>query len=74
MTTEMHSVLMQNNAVGVSHKSKDIESVKEAVERRAQHHLLTLIVSSSGGIADKSKKQDYSCTRMILKALLEVSN
>eukprot|EP00957_Ditylum_brightwellii_P070494 5356574-Ditylum_brightwellii.AAC.1 len=31
MMTKMHSVLMGNNAVGISHKPKDIDSVKEAV-------------------------------------------
>eukprot|EP00957_Ditylum_brightwellii_P172062 13099265-Ditylum_brightwellii.AAC.1 len=31
MMTEMHSVFMGNNDVGVPHKSKDIDPVKEAI-------------------------------------------
>eukprot|EP00957_Ditylum_brightwellii_P066156 5020270-Ditylum_brightwellii.AAC.1 len=39
MMTEMHSVLMGSNAVGVPHKSKDIDSVKEdiMVEEKKEH-------------------------------------
>eukprot|EP00957_Ditylum_brightwellii_P085732 6522794-Ditylum_brightwellii.AAC.1 len=31
MMTEVHSVLMRNKAVGVPHKSKDIDFVEEAI-------------------------------------------